>query len=296
MLDQKYHVLVASSILLGFLCISYTKHRRMPTRPARTAFEYRFHRRCNPVCNTCTGRMSAPGSHKLQIASAKAGLRNLHAAGMRTISLAGEEPFLEPAYLGELARYCKEALGLESISVSTSGALVKEDWLRKYRGYIDILRLSYRSSGETIGLPPQELTRLCQLCKTHGVRFELCTAVDGLNCDEDMDLAVRSIRPHRWIVHKARIGNGDENTTEQVNAARRGGVTDAQFERFCTRHRARDEDYGYFESLQDQPTGELWLDEHMRFVTRHSDGPTRSILDVGVVAALAELPETAGGA
>ncbi|KAL8789263.1 MAG: hypothetical protein Q9195_006909 [Heterodermia aff. obscurata] len=237
--------------------------------------------------------MAAPESHKLQIASAKAGLRSLQIAGMRTINFAGEEPLLEPAYLGELARYCSEVLGLESISVSTSGVLVREDWLQRHRGSIDILRIPYRSSTGPTALPPQELMQLCQLCRNHGIRFELYTAVDGLNCEEDMNLAVQNISPHRWTVHKAQTGDGDEVTNGRNNAARGAVVvTDAQFERFCARHRTRQgEDGGYFESRPGEEP--VWLDEHMRFMNRHSERPTRSILDVGVGAAWAEMTETA---
>ena len=207
---------------------------------------------------------------------------------MRSINFAGEEPLLEPGYLGELARYCKEVLGLERTLISTNGALlVKEDWLRKYREYIDVLRFSYRSSGA----PPQELARLCRLCEEHGVRFELYTAVDDLNCDEDMNLAVQSISPHRWVVHKFQAGDGANG---QKNAVRRGVATDEQFERFCARHATREGENAYFESLPGEE--ELWLDEHMRFVNRQSEQPTHSVLDVGVVAALAELSEAALGA
>ena len=292
MLGQMYHVIIAFSIILCSLWVSCTK-RKTPIRPARTAFEYRFHRRCNPVCNNCTGRMAESGSHKLSVIFAKAGLRELHAAGMRTINFAGEEPLLEPGYLGELARYCKEVLGLERISVSTNGAFVMENWLEQYREYIDNLRLSYKSSSETTLLPLEKIMRLCQMCKNHGIRFELHTPVDGLNCEEDMNLAVQSISPHRWIVHKFLASDGDAITNGQNNAGGRGVVTDERFERFCTRHRTGEEDNGYFESLQCQPSEKLWLDGHMRFVTEHSIQPTNSILDVGVVAALAELPEAA---
>ena len=297
MLGQMYHVIIASSIILGSLYLSYTKRKKTPITPGLTAFEYRFHRPSAPACSACTNRMAASESHKLQITFAKAGLRTLQIAGMRTINFAGEEPLLEPGYLGELARYCKEVLGVENISVSTNGALVTEDWLRRYGEYVDILRLSYRSSGATTSLFAPELMRLCQLCKDHGIRFELYTAVDGLNYDEDMNPAVQSIDPHRWAVYKAQASDGDQTRNGANNDAARRCIliTDEQFERFCTRHRTGvEEDNGYeFESLQRSQPGEeeLWLDEHMRFVSKRSDRPTNSILDVGVVAALAELPE-----
>ena len=49
--------------------------------------------------------------------SARKGLSLLKQAGMKKLNFAGGEPFLKPEFMGELMRYCKEVLQLESVSV-----------------------------------------------------------------------------------------------------------------------------------------------------------------------------------
>ena len=48
---------------------------------------------------------------------AKNGLALLKQAGMKKLNFAGGEPFLQPEFVGELMKYCKEVLRLESVSV-----------------------------------------------------------------------------------------------------------------------------------------------------------------------------------
>lgn len=61
---------------------------------------------------------------------------------MRKLNIAGGEPFLHPKFLGELLRYCKEDLDLESVSIISNGSKIREGWLRKYGRYLDILAIS----------------------------------------------------------------------------------------------------------------------------------------------------------
>ncbi|KAK4699889.1 hypothetical protein P7C70_g6366, partial [Phenoliferia sp. Uapishka_3] len=53
----------------------------------------------------------------LEIDVAKKGLRMLAEAGMKKLNVAGGEPFTKPRFLGEIIRFCKVDLGLESISI-----------------------------------------------------------------------------------------------------------------------------------------------------------------------------------
>jgi hypothetical protein len=48
----------------------------------------------------------------------------------------------QPEFLGEIFRYCKEDLGLESTSVVTNGSKVTEKWMQKYGRYLDMMALS----------------------------------------------------------------------------------------------------------------------------------------------------------
>ena len=78
----------------------------------------------------------------------------LREKGMHKINFAGGEPFLKERFLGNMVRFCKEQLGINT-SVITNGSLVTERWLRKYGGYLDILGVScdsfVESTNERIG-------------------------------------------------------------------------------------------------------------------------------------------------
>lgn len=54
--------------------------------------------------------------------------------GMEKINFSGGEPFLQDRgeYLGELVRFCKEDLGLPSVSIVSNGSLIRERWFVKY--------------------------------------------------------------------------------------------------------------------------------------------------------------------
>ena len=69
-------------------------------------------------------------------------------SGMKKINFAGGEPFTKPKFLGELVKYCKEDLKLESVSIVSNGSLIKENWFEKYGQYLDILAISCDSFNE----------------------------------------------------------------------------------------------------------------------------------------------------
>ena len=54
--------------------------------------------------------------------------------GMKKINFSGGEPFLPQRgrYVGELVRFCKQDLGLDSVTIVTNGSLVRENWFRNY--------------------------------------------------------------------------------------------------------------------------------------------------------------------
>ena len=98
------------------------------------------HRKCNYACEFCfhtTKNISI-----LPLEEAKEGLRLLSDAGMKKLNISGGEPFLKPVFIGELFRFCKEELGLESCSVVNNGSKVTEKWLDEYGGYLDVMALS----------------------------------------------------------------------------------------------------------------------------------------------------------
>ena len=54
--------------------------------------------------------------------------------GMVKINFSGGEPFLPERgrYVGELVKFCKAELQLQSVTIVSNGSLVKEAWFAKY--------------------------------------------------------------------------------------------------------------------------------------------------------------------
>ncbi len=61
---------------------------------------------------------------------------------MKKLNISGGEPFLKPDFIGEVFRFCKEDLHLESCSVVNNGSKVTEQWLDKYGRYLDVMAIS----------------------------------------------------------------------------------------------------------------------------------------------------------
>ena len=81
----------------------------------------------------------------LPLDDAKRGMAMLAAAGMRKMNISGGEPFLQARFIGEIFKYCKEELGLESCSVVNNGSKVTEKWLDTYGKYLDFMAISIDS-------------------------------------------------------------------------------------------------------------------------------------------------------
>ena len=58
-------------------------------------------------------------------------------AGMEKVNFSGGEPFItnKGRYVGELVRYCKQDLGLPSVSIVSNGSLITEEWFQEYGTY-----------------------------------------------------------------------------------------------------------------------------------------------------------------
>jgi radical S-adenosyl methionine domain-containing protein 2 len=119
----------------------YTTSANIPV-----SVNYHFTRRCNYQCGFCF--YTAKTSYILPLEDAKKGLSLLKQAGMRKLNFAGGEPFLYPKFIGELAKYCKVDLDIESISIVTNGSLVKPNFFDLYGQYIDIMAISCDSFNE----------------------------------------------------------------------------------------------------------------------------------------------------
>ena len=148
----------------------------------------------------------------MDLSDAKKGMRMLAEKGLKKLNFAGGEPFLYPKFVGELAKFCKEELGLDSVSVVTNGSKLREKWFQKYGSYVDILAVSCDSTdsktNKKIGRSENN-DRVSQLdyvrnaahfCRNHGIQFKLNTVVNSFNWEEDMNDLVAELEPSRWKV------------------------------------------------------------------------------------------------
>jgi radical S-adenosyl methionine domain-containing protein 2 len=261
------------------------------TTPANVpvSVNYHFTRRCNYQCGFCFH--TAKTSYILPLEDAKKGLSLLKQAGMRKLNFAGGEPFLYPKFIGELAKYCKVDLDIESISIVTNGSLVKPNFFDLYGQYIDIIAISCDSFNEATnvkigrgtGKHLYHLQTLSELCRAHGVKFKINTVVNRYNIDEDMNESICKLAPFRWKCFQVLIVPGENDSDATLRNAKRFVITDEEFRKFCEVH-------SHNECFVAEPNNlmrdsYLILDEYMRFLSKGNDS-SPSILEVGVNAAL----------
>ncbi|KAG8724664.1 Radical S-adenosyl methionine domain-containing protein 2 [Ceratobasidium sp. 395] len=251
-------------------------------------------RRCNYECSFCFH--TSKNTFILPLDQAKDGLRALVDAGMRKLNISGGEPFLNPTYIGEVFKFCKTELKLESTSVVNNGSKVTEKWLDQYGEYLDIMAISCDTFNVETDLAhgraekgkPTHIGRVFEVvrwCKERGIKVKLNSVITKYNYEEDMNESIAQLAPFRW---KVLLLEGENNGTDNgaLRDARDLLITKEQFQSFLERHKEQaclvPEDN---EAMKDSY---LNLDENMRFLDCSAGGkvPGRSILDVGVQQAL----------
>lgn len=263
---------------------------------------YHFTRKCNKEYAFCfhTEKTSYVASED----DMKRALRLLSNAGMRKINFAGDEPFLYPDKLALLCRFCKEELGLESVSIITNGTKVTEKWMNQHGRWVDVLGVSCdsfdkatntrigRGTGENIA----QLFRIRDWRRQLGIKFKLNTVVCTHNGQEDMAETVQRLNPLRWKVFQVLYVEGENDTSEQdarLSKRKRKAksllISSDQFEAFCDKHR-------HLPCFVPEPnslmaSGYLILDEFLCFLDKGAgvEKQSRSILEVGVQRALREV-------
>lgn len=73
-------------------------------------------------------------------------------AGMAKLNISGGEPFLKPNFIGEIFRFCKEELHIDSCSVVNNGSKVTEKWLDTFGQHLDVMALSCDSFNPEINI------------------------------------------------------------------------------------------------------------------------------------------------
>ncbi|KAK2763896.1 hypothetical protein FQN54_009515 [Arachnomyces sp. PD_36] len=278
------------------LYISWKKKKEPPVPVSVTYF---------PSSHCCDGTCCSHVEKTfcmLTVEEAKQGLRKLADAGMMKINLAGEDVFRFPDFLGLICQYCREVLGLESVSiVTTNGMEFTEEWLNKYGFFVDFIAVSCDSFDEKTnneigrgsGSNIQQLCRIKAWCQEYRVGFKMNTFVCSLNWKEDMSVLIGELNPVRWKCFKARFVNGENHEQDGEGRGKmfdKFHITDEQFEAFCERHRHLGDRFTP-KSNSVKAKSYLLLDEFMRFTdTGNGVGKTsESILNVSVAEALSQV-------
>ncbi|KAF9078705.1 radical SAM enzyme, partial [Rhodocollybia butyracea] len=206
---------------------------------------------------------------------------------MKKLNISGGEPFLKPDFIGEIFRFCKEELGLESCTVVNNGSKVTKAWLDKYGRYLDVMALSVDSFDDEINIRLGRAEK-AEWCRARGIKVKLNSVITQLNWEEDMNEQIADIQPFRWKVFQVLLLNG-ENTgaeTSSLRDARNLVISREQFQAFLDRH---SECVALVPEDNDvMKDSYLNLDENMCFLNCSDGGktPGRSLLKVGVYEAL----------
>ena len=261
------------------------------------AVNYHFTRKCNYECGFCFH--TSKTSYIMDLEKAKEGIRMLKENGMRKLNFAGGEPFLYPKFLGELVKFSKETLKIESVSIISNGSRIKEDWFKKYAEYLDILGISCDSFDETIntqigrgkGEHVKNIFKIRELCYEYNIKFKLNTVVCSYNHLEDMNESIARIDPFRWKCFQCLIVKSEnDGSNEAIRNASRFLITDDQYNDFIKRH--EDQKSLIKEPNEIMKSSYLILDEYMRFLDKGNDDEyitSESIFDIGVQRALEQI-------
>jgi len=265
-------------------------------RKRREIISVNFHflRTCNYKCGFCFH--TALTSHIEPMENIKLGLSMLKSSGMKKINFAGGEPFLEPKTLGEMVRYCKEDLKIESVSIVSNGSKLSESWLKSYAQYVDIIAISCDSFNEAINIKIgrgtgnhlKVLERASILLKKYNVKFKINTVVNAYNWNEDMNAQIAKLAPCRWKVFQVLPLTGENIGPNAKRNVEPFLIEKKQFLEFTKRH--CNLPCLVVEDNNVMRDSYLILDEYMRFLNCKENGkvPSKSLLEVGVQAALEE--------
>jgi radical S-adenosyl methionine domain-containing protein 2 len=114
---------------------------------------------------------------------------------MKKLNIGGGEPFLKATFIGEVFRYCKEELKLESCSVVNNGSKVTEKWLDVYGKYLDVMAISCDSfdpeTNVRIGRAEKagkgdhisRVFQVAQWCRERGIMVKINSVINAYVCN-----------------------------------------------------------------------------------------------------------------
>ena len=108
---------------------------------------------------------------------------------MKKLNISGGEPFLKPDFIGEIFRFCKEELFLESCTVVNNGSKVTEKWLDTYGKYLDVMAISCdsfdpdtcvklgRAEKGQHGKHVPRVSEVADWCRVRGIKVKINTVI-----------------------------------------------------------------------------------------------------------------------
>lgn len=187
-------------------------------------------------CNYCFAGFTKVKS-SLNLNQQKKIIQLLREKGFEKINFVGGEPFLGRNF-EELIIYAKQ-LGFYT-SIVTNGSLIRDPFLNKVHGYIDMIGISVDSlnllTNKRIGrysttlIPDKTFyLHLCNKIINYGINVKINTVVSNLNLYEDFNEFINYIKPVRWKVFQVLGVLGENNIMDTK-------ITSSEFEDFITRH------------------------------------------------------------
>ena len=257
---------------------------------------YHFTRQCNYKCGFCYH--TALTSYVLPIEDAKRGLKMLKEAGMLKINFSGGEPFIHQRgkFVGELSKYCKQDLGLPSVSIISNGSLITEKWMKDYGEYIDILGVSCDSFDEEVNKKigrhargrshVETMRKVHQWCLDYNVYFKINSVINAFNVEENMSELIMELNPIRWKIFQCSPIVGENYGEDALRKVDPFLITEEQFKGFIERHSHLSQLVP--ESSDMMKRSYFIIDEYFRFLDNGTGQmiPSESILEVGVETAM----------
>eukprot|EP00187_Rhodella_violacea_P016977 CAMPEP_0184721944 /NCGR_PEP_ID=MMETSP0314-20130426/20459_1 /TAXON_ID=38298 /ORGANISM="Rhodella maculata, Strain CCMP 736" /LENGTH=334 /DNA_ID=CAMNT_0027186401 /DNA_START=61 /DNA_END=1065 /DNA_ORIENTATION=- len=289
------------SILARFFHRLRRAIRRLHPPPMIRTANYHFLRSCPYTCQYCF--YPDTNSSFLPLPVALRGLRLLRAAGFSKITFSGGEPFMHPKHLAAMVRACKEEMGFPVVSVVTNGALVREAWMEENGWAVDVMSVSCdsfvvetnvrigRAKGERDRGHVERVFKLREWCAKQGVVFKLNTTVSKANAWEDMREPVQALKPQRWKVFQCLPVPGENCGEGAPRDASDLFITQQEYAEFLARHEGLCSDVATIPEPNVLMRNSYCIVDQNMSILRNDDErkiPTRSILEVGVEAALEE--------